>query len=45
MNNTYISDGVELDCIIADKQVVIKPNKNLSGDPTYPSYIGRGIVI
>lgn len=45
MNNAYISDGVELDCIIADKQVVIKPNKNLAGDPTYPIYIGKGIVI
>ena len=45
MNNTYISEGVHLNCVIADKEVVIKPNKNLSGDPTYPVYIGKKIVI
>ncbi len=45
MNNTYISDGVHLNCVIADKEVVIKPNKTLAGDPTYPVYIGKKIVI
>ena len=45
MNNTYISDGVHLNCVIADKEVVIKPNKTLAGDPSYPIYIGKKIVI
>lgn len=45
MNNTYISDGVHLNCVISDKEVVIKPNKTLAGDPTYPIYIGKQIVI
>ncbi len=45
MNNTYISDGVKLDCVIADKEVVIKPNKSLMGDPSYPVFIGKMIVI
>ncbi len=45
MNNTYISEGVHLNCVIADKEVVIKPNKNLSSDASYPIYIGKKIVI
>lgn len=45
MNNTYISEGVHLNCVIADKEVVIKPNKTLAGDATYPIYIGKKIVI
>ena len=45
MNNSYISDGVKLDCVIADKEVVIKPGKTLCGDPSYPVFIGKQIVI
>ena len=45
MQNTYISDDVKLNCVIADKNVVIKPNKNLSGDVKFPVFIGKGIVI
>lgn len=45
MQNTYISDDVKLNCVIADKNVVIKPNKNLSGDEKFPVFIGKGIVI
>ncbi len=45
MQNAYISDNVNLNCVIADKDVVIKPNKVLSGDITFPVYIGKGIVI
>lgn len=45
MQNSYISDSVKLNCVIADKDVVIKPNKVLAGDVTFPVYIGKGIVI
>ena len=45
MNNTYIGDGVHLDCVIADKEVVIKPNKHLAGDASFPVFIGKMIVI
>lgn len=45
MQNAYIGDSVNLNCVIADKDVVIKPNKVLSGDVTFPVYIGKGIVI
>ena len=45
MQNTYIGDDVSLNCVVADKNVVIKPNKVLSGDEKFPVYIGKGIVI
>lgn len=45
MNNTYISDGVHINCVIADKEVVIKPQKTLAGDEAYPLFIGKRIVI
>ena len=45
MQNTYIGDNVSLNCVMADKDVVIKPNKVLSGDKSFPVFIGKGIVI
>ncbi|MBQ7580610.1 MAG: glucose-1-phosphate adenylyltransferase subunit GlgD [Clostridia bacterium] len=45
MQNSYISENVKLDCIITDKNVVVKPNNNLAGALTYPVYIGKGITI
>ena len=45
MQNTYISDDVKLNCVIADKEVVIKPQKTLAGDEAYPLFIGKRIVI
>ena len=45
MQNTYVGDNVNLNCVTADKDVVIKPNKVLSGDKTFPVHIGKGIVI
>ena len=45
MQNTYIGDDVSLNCVVADKNVVIKPGKVLSGDEKFPVYIGKGIVI
>lgn len=45
MQNTYIGDEVEINCVVADKNVVIKPHKLLSGDSRFPVFIGKGIVI
>lgn len=45
MQNTYISDNVSINCVVSDKNAVIKPNKVLSGDAKYPLHIGKGIVI
>lgn len=45
MQGSYISEGVHLDCVIADKSVVVRPHKTVTGTNTYPVYIGKGIVI
>ena len=45
MQNNYIGDDVKLNCVVTDKNVVIKPGKVLSGDEKFPVYIGKGIVI
>ena len=45
MQNDYIGDNVSLNCVTADKDVVIKPGKVLSGDKNFPVHIGKGIVI
>ena len=45
MQDTYISQGAKINCAILDKEVVIKPNKELSGATTYPLYIGKNITV
>jgi glucose-1-phosphate adenylyltransferase len=45
MQGTYISEGVSLNCVIADKSAVVTPKKVLSGAENYPMFIGKGIVI
>jgi len=45
MRGTYVSAGVTLESVIADKAVVIKPGKTLIGAPNYPVYLGKKIVV
>ncbi|MBR2869382.1 MAG: glucose-1-phosphate adenylyltransferase subunit GlgD [Clostridia bacterium] len=45
MQDSYIGDNAEIECVIADKSVVVKPNKKLCGASNYPIYVGKGIVI
>lgn len=45
MQDSYVSQGAHINCAILDKEVVIKPNKELSGASTYPIYIGKNITI
>lgn len=45
MQDSYISAGCQINCAILDKEVVVKPNKELSGAETYPLYIGKGITV
>ncbi len=45
MQDSYIGDNSEIECVIADKKVIVKPNKKLCGASNYPVYIGKGIVI
>lgn len=45
MQDTYIAQNAIINCVITDKNVVVTPNKTLSGAENYPVYIGKGIVI
>ncbi len=45
MQDTYIGEGAEIECVVADKDVVIKSGKKLCGASTYPVFIGKGIII
>ena len=45
MQNTVLGENSTLNCIIADKNVVIKDKKTLSGSENHPFYIGKGIMI
>ena len=45
MQDTITGEGVTLNCIITDKNVVIRDRRNLSGCETHPFYIAKGTVI
>lgn len=45
MQDSFVSENVKLNCVIMDKSSVITPNKNLSGDKSYPFMVGKHIVI
>ncbi len=45
MQDSYISTGATINCAILDKDVVVKPNRELSGAETYPLYIGKNITV
>ena len=43
--DTFTGENVKLNCVIADKNVVIRDNKSLSGDETLPFYLAKGKMI
>ena len=43
--DTFTGENVTLNCVIADKNVVIRDNKTLSGDETLPFYLAKGKMI
>lgn len=45
MQDSYISANAKINCAIVDKDVVVKPSRELSGADTYPLYIGKGINV
>lgn len=45
MQSCFIGEDAQLNCVIMDKHGVIRPRKNISGDKTYPIYIGKDITI
>ena len=45
MQDSYISANAKLNCVIVDKDVVVKPARELSGAETYPLYIGKDTTV
>ena len=45
MQSCFIGEDANLNCVIMDKHGVIRPRKSISGDTTYPIYIGKDITI
>ncbi len=45
MQGTVISANAKVNSIITDKNVTITANRNLSGDPSYPIYFTKNIVV
>lgn len=45
MQDSYIGENVKLNCVIADKNVIIRDAKELSGHPTIPFYLGKGAMV
>ncbi len=45
MQSTEVGAGSGLDCVITDKNVVIKDNRQLMGFDTYPVYIAKGASV
>ncbi len=43
--DTYVCSGAELNCVIADKNVMIKDKRKLSGHETMPFYIGKNMSV
>ncbi|MBQ8432629.1 MAG: glucose-1-phosphate adenylyltransferase subunit GlgD [Clostridia bacterium] len=41
LQDTYVGDNVNLNCVITDKNAVIKDGRNLSGHETMPFFIGK----
>jgi glucose-1-phosphate adenylyltransferase len=45
MQKSVIEEGAEIDCVIADKNVVITKGKHLRGADSFPVMIGKYITI
>ena len=45
MQDSFIGANAKVNCAILDKDVVIKPGREISGAETYPIYIGKGITV
>lgn len=45
LQDTYVGANVSLNCVVTDKNVVIKDDRNLSGHQTRPFFIGKGEMV
>ena len=45
LQDTYTGSNVSLNCVIADKNVIIRDDRNLSGHETMPFFIGKNGMV
>ncbi len=45
LQDTYVGENVSLNCVITDKNAVIRDGRNLSGHESMPFYIGKGVMV
>ncbi len=45
LQDTFAGDNVQLNCVVADKDVVIKDGRNLSGHTTMPFFVSKGTIV
>ena len=45
LQDTYIGDNVNLNCVVADKNVIVKEGRTLSGHETMPFFIDKGAMV
>ena len=45
LQDTYVGSNASLNCVITDKNVVIKDDRTLSGHQTRPFFIGKGETV
>lgn len=45
MQDTVIESAVQLDCVITDKNVVIRDRRHLSGCEELPYFVSKGRMI
>ncbi|MBE6600562.1 MAG: glucose-1-phosphate adenylyltransferase subunit GlgD [Ruminococcaceae bacterium] len=45
MQDTYVGNDVKLNCVISDKNVMIKDGRELSGHESMPFFLGKGVKI
>lgn len=45
LQDTYTGENVQLNCVVTDKNVVIRDGRRLSGHETMPFYIEKGAMI
>lgn len=45
MQDTYVGNNVKINCVIADKNVMIKDDKEFAGLPEIPFYLDKGVQV
>ena len=45
LQDTYVGDNVSLNCVVTDKNVIVKEGRHLSGHETMPFFIDKGATV